>query len=108
MAHIPKVGPDYLLKRRIKIDEKYAEADGYKKKMGMLAGTTGWFESKIKYDFQDGEKRQRDEIKMEIEEANIEIKRVRKHRLTKLYEKEAREFEEELRHMGLSVIREMY
>ena len=52
-----RLPPDFLIQRRVKINEKYAEADVYKKQLGFLEGATGWFEGKIKYDFADDAKR---------------------------------------------------
>lgn len=103
-----KMGPDFLIKRRVKINEKYAESDAYARKLTLINGTTGWFEGKMKYDFQDDAKRNDVAIKQEIKEANLELKRTRHHRLSLLYENEARTWEAELRERGLAVVRQHY
>lgn len=97
-----------MIQRRVKINKKYAECDAYAKELTLTAGTTGWFEGKMKFDFQDDAKRSEKAVQQEIVQANLELKKTRNHRLGLLYENEARTYEAELREMGLAVIRQHY
>ncbi|CAD7943723.1 unnamed protein product [Amoebophrya sp. A25] len=102
-----KLPPDFVIRRAVKIKNKYGEADAYSKELVKTAGATKWFESKVKYDFEDNMKREDAAINAELEIANKELKRRRKHRMKLLYENEARTYEAELRELGLAVIRRM-
>jgi len=103
-----KIGPDYLIKRRVKINDRLHDAEAYKREIVKQHGVTSWFESKMKYDFQDNKKREDEAMKTEISQANLELTRTRNHRLQLLYEHENRVYEAELRELGLAVIRQLY
>ncbi|CAD7931831.1 unnamed protein product [Amoebophrya sp. A120] len=102
-----KLPPDFVIQRRVKENTKYAEASEYCSKMVKIAGETGWFEQKVKFDFEDNQKRETEAINEELEQANIELKKRRRNRMKLLYENEARTWEAELRELGLAVIRQM-
>jgi hypothetical protein len=100
-----KPPPDYLIRKRVEVDNKYAIAENHAKDVAKVQVSTEWFEGKIKYDFNEAAKRNDGFIKDEIESANVELKKRRNDRLKHLYLAEARMYEEELRSMGLAVQR---
>ena len=55
-----KLAPDFVIQRRVKENTKRAEAAEYSAKMVRIAGETGWFEGKMKFDFEDNEKREQE------------------------------------------------
>jgi hypothetical protein len=97
--------PDYLIRKRVEEDNKYAIAETFARDVAKVQVATEWFEGKIKYDFNEGAKRNDGFIKDEIDMANVELKKRRTERLKHLYLAEARMYEEELRSMGLAVQR---
>lgn len=100
--------PDFLIQKRVAMDNKYAESSVYCQKMVRISQSTAWFESKTKYDFVDTEKRNDAFIKKELEAANAEIKKRRRQRLQLLYEHEARAYEDELNQLGLAIQRQHF
>eukprot|EP00929_Paragymnodinium_shiwhaense_P093942 TRINITY_DN5427_c0_g1_i1.p2 TRINITY_DN5427_c0_g1~~TRINITY_DN5427_c0_g1_i1.p2 ORF type:complete len:107 (+),score=29.56 TRINITY_DN5427_c0_g1_i1:127-447(+) len=100
-----RMRPDWLIQRSIAQDNKYAAANAYASDMKKVSQSTEWFESKVKYDFKDGEKRSAAFIAQEMECANVELKSRRRARLKALYENETRVFEDELADLGLAVQR---
>ena len=100
-----KVAPDYLIKKRVEVDNKYAIAEHHAIDVARVQVATSWFEGKLKYDFNEAAKRNDGFIKEEIEAANLELKTRRRERLKNLYYAEARMYEDELRSMGLAVQR---
>jgi hypothetical protein len=103
MANKPP--PDYLIRKRVEVDNKYAIAESHARDSLKVQVSTDWFEGKLKYDFNEAAKRNDGFIKDEIASANLELKKRRSERLKHLYLAEARMFEEELRSMGLAVQR---
>merc|ERR1712098_413593 len=108
MAGKVTMRPDFLIKQRIAQDNSYAAASAYNRKMEAIKQNTGWFESKIKYEFADGEKRSQAFVRQEMQCANNELKLRRRVRLQLLYENEARAYEEELSSLGLAIQRQRH
>lgn len=100
-----KMKPDFLIQKRVAQDNALAQCAAYSQQMSRVAQNTGWFESKVKYSFNDGEKRSQAFIKQEMDCANSELKTRRKTRLKLLYENEARAYEDELGRLGLAIQR---
>ena len=103
-----KMKPDFLIQKRVAIDNKYAESEAYNRKLNSIAQNTEWFEGKTKFEFTDGEKRSQAFIKQEMEAANAELKARRHTRLKLLYENEARAYEHELNQLGLAIQRQHF
>mmetsp|Transcript_51163 Transcript_51163/g.119921 ORF Transcript_51163/g.119921 Transcript_51163/m.119921 type:complete len:108 (+) Transcript_51163:74-397(+) len=103
-----KMNPDFLIQKRVASDNKLAHAAAYNQKMQTIKMKTQWFESKIKYEFADSEKRSKAFIQQEMDCANKELKIRRQKRLKMLYEYEARAYEEELASLGLAIQRHHY
>mmetsp|Transcript_123435 Transcript_123435/g.394874 ORF Transcript_123435/g.394874 Transcript_123435/m.394874 type:complete len:107 (-) Transcript_123435:53-373(-) len=103
-----KLRPDFHILKRVEKDNQYAAASAYAKDLASVASTTGWFEGKQKFDFAEGEKRRKSFIENEMQCCSEELKIRRRTRLRKLYEMEARGWEEELASHGLAVQRQHY
>lgn len=61
-----KMRSDWLIQRSIIQDNKYAAANAYASDLKKTSQNTAWFESKVKYDFKDGEKRSATSIAQEL------------------------------------------
>jgi len=101
-----KMKPDFLIQKRVALDNKFSASAAYAQQLKSVAQNTEWFESKTKYEFADNEKRSEAFIKQEMSCASQELKKRRHARLKQLYEHEARNFEDELRGIGLAVQRQ--
>mmetsp|Transcript_8261 Transcript_8261/g.16871 ORF Transcript_8261/g.16871 Transcript_8261/m.16871 type:complete len:107 (+) Transcript_8261:94-414(+) len=100
--------PDFLIQKRIEKDNQYAAAADYAKTMQRISQNSSWFEGKQKYDFAEGEKRDKSFIQNEMDCCYEELKIRRRTRLRQLYEAEAKAWEQELAENGLAVQRQHY
>ena len=74
--------------------------------MAAIGRTTEWHEIQQKYEVSKASKRNDLQIKQELEQANQEIKIIRRHKLKQLYEREMEEFEAELNSKGLAIVKD--
>ncbi|KAF4695687.1 hypothetical protein FOZ60_003700 [Perkinsus olseni] len=106
MSSAPRLPPDAIIQKRVASDEKHAALDRYTHEMKKAAMAASWFENKSKYDFTDNQKRNDGFIAEELRCANLELLLRRRHRIKRLYESEARLYEEELHARGLAIQRD--
>jgi len=100
--------PDFLIQRRVKEDNKRADATAYASKMADVARTTSWHEGKQKFDYAEHQKQTASFIQEELFNCKEELKIRRRQRLRMLYDAEAKQYEEELAQLGLAVQRQHY
>ena len=74
--------------------------------MEALGRITSWHESHQKFQVSNMNKRNEQQIKKELVEANSELKIRRKERLKELYSHEMAEYEKELNDKGLAIYKD--
>ena len=74
--------------------------------MSAIGRTTEWHETQKKYEVQKANKASELSIQNELKEANMELKILRKARLTELYQNEMERYEKELNDMGLAIVKD--
>ncbi|CAD8127422.1 unnamed protein product [Paramecium sonneborni] len=91
------------IKRNIKINQQYTDAERYDQNLKSISRNTWWHESKSKFDKVNELKFMNKVYSKEVENAYQELKKRRNCMLKDLYEREAREWEQELRTKGLAI-----
>lgn len=74
--------------------------------MEALGRITSWHEGHQKFQISNMNKRNEQQIKKELVEANSELKVRRKERLKELYSQEMAEYEKELNDKGLAIYKD--
>jgi len=74
--------------------------------MDSLGRITSWHEGHQKFQISSLNKRNEQQIKKELIEANTELKIRRKERLKELYAKEMAQYEKELNDKGLAIFKD--
>eukprot|EP00397_Hematodinium_sp_SG-2012_P047013 GEMP01053310.1.p1 GENE.GEMP01053310.1~~GEMP01053310.1.p1 ORF type:complete len:104 (+),score=26.84 GEMP01053310.1:130-441(+) len=102
------LAPDVMIQRSIKKEESLAAATAHRDKLNRIAVNSDWFESKVKYDFTDGKKRDDKYMKVEISCANMELMKRRRARLQQLYDNDRLGHEKEFHLAGLAFQSKLY
>ncbi|KAM3146303.1 hypothetical protein pb186bvf_001648 [Paramecium bursaria] len=91
------------IQRNIKVNNKFMDAEKYDQNLKAISRNTWWHESKSKYDKVNELKYMNKVYSKEVSNAYEELKTRRNTMLKDLYEKEAKQWEEELRRNGLAI-----
>uniref|UniRef100_A0A7S3CY72 Uncharacterized protein n=1 Tax=Palpitomonas bilix TaxID=652834 RepID=A0A7S3CY72_9EUKA len=89
--------------KRVEEDQRIARNQEIVKESLKVLGTAEWHMKMDRYERDRERRKEEDQVKEELSQANEELKIRRRARLTALYEAEMAEYERQLNAMGLAI-----